>query len=364
MPHCALPCHNLAISTNCRLGLRHYLLLLVLNPLLAVSALAAPRTDVVVLLNGDRLTGEVKELVQGKLEFKTDTAGTLYIEWDKVASLQSQQRLQVELGSGERHFGSAVAAADSGQLTLNDESHTTAVSLPLIEITQIYPIDQGNRIITQLDGYLTAGYNYTKANNIQDFVFTGGLSTTQEKRQWSLDASTAVTTQDGANDTQRFDIAGRMRRFLPRRWFWQSTLQFESNEELGLNLRTSAGGAYGTYLVQNHEHEWAAYLGANVTNEREVAVPNRQDIEALIGTQYAFFHYDTPERTIYADLDVLPSLTDSGRVRVGAKVRCRYEIVKDFFFELSMYGTYDSRPGENARSNSDYGTETSLGFTF
>ena len=41
MPHCALPCHNLAISTNCRLGLRHYLLLLVLNPLLAVSVLAS-----------------------------------------------------------------------------------------------------------------------------------------------------------------------------------------------------------------------------------------------------------------------------------------------------------------------------------
>ena len=317
-----------------------------------------------VLLNGDRLTGEVKELMQGKLKFKTDTAGTVYIEWDKVASLLSQQRLQVELANGERHFGSAVPASESGQLKLNDESRSSIVSLPFIEIIHIYPIDQGKRIITRLDGYLTAGYNYTKANNIQDFVFTGGLSTTQEIRQWSLDASTAVTTQDGANDTQRFDVAGRMRRFLPRRWFWQSTLQFESNEELGLNLRTSAGGAYGRYFVQNHEHEWAAYLGANVTNEREVAVPNRQDIEALLGTQYAFFHYDTPERTIYADLDVLPSLTDSGRVRVGAKVRCRYEIVKDFFFELSMYGTYDSRPGENARSNSDYGTETSLGFTF
>jgi len=45
----------------------------------ALPALAA-KTDVVVLLNGDRITGEVKELSYGQLKFKTDDMGTLYIE--------------------------------------------------------------------------------------------------------------------------------------------------------------------------------------------------------------------------------------------------------------------------------------------
>ena len=344
--------------------MRYKLVFLVFGPLLAASALAAPKTDVVVLLNGDHVTGEVKGLAQGKLEFNTDNVGTIYIEWNKVASLQSRQRLQVELSNGERRFGSAAPATEPGQLTLNDDLNAIVVSVPLVDVTEIYPIDLGNKIIARLDGYLTAGYDYTKANNLQNFIFTGGLSTTQEQRQWSLDASTAVTTQDGANDTQRFDITGQFRRFLQRQWFWQSTLKFESNDELGLDLRTSAGGAFGRYLFKNHEHQWGAYLGANLTNERAIGVPNEQNVEALIGTQFAFFHYDTPERTFYANLDVLPSLTDSGRIRAGGKVRCRLEIVKDFFFELSMYGTYDNRPGQNANSNSDYGTETSLGFTF
>ena len=105
-------------------------------------------------------------------------------------------------------------------------------------------------------------------------------------------------------------------------------------------------------------------MGANVVSESRVAEPNRQEVEALFGTQYAFFQYNSPERTVYGELDVLPSLTDSGRVRSSAKVRARYEIVKDFFFELSVYGAFDNRPGENAKSNSDYGTNTSLGFTF
>jgi hypothetical protein len=345
------------------LGLRHSLTLLVLSLLAASGAGAAPKTDVVVLLNGDRLTGEVKELVRGKLKFKTDTADTIYIQWDKVASVQSQQRLQVELTNGERYFGSAAATTPSGLLQLTDGAESTVRSLPLNQVVQIYPIDVGKRLAL-LDGYLTGGYSYTKANNLQVFTFTGGLSSTQEQHKWSLDGSTAVATQEGLQDTQRYDVTGQFRRFLRKRWFWQSTLVFESNDELGLDLRTAVGGAFGRYLLQSYDHEWAAFLGANLTNEREVAAPDRQNVEAVIGTQYAFFQYDTPQRTFNVQLSVLPSLTDSGRVRAAGRLVSRYEIVKDFFFEVSVYGTYDNKPGPNAKSNSDYGTDLSLGYSF
>ena len=347
-----------------RLRLRNYItLLLLLSSLASVGVPAAPRTDIVVLLNGDRLTGEVKQLFRGKLKFKTDTADTIEIQWDKVATLESRQRLHVELANGEHRYGSAEPSAVSGQLQLKDGPDSNPMSLPLISVVQIYPIDEGARF-ARFDGYVTGGYNYTKANNLQNFVFTGGLSTTQERHRWSIDGSTAVTTQDGANDTQRFDVTGQFRRFLAQRWFWQSTLNFDSNDELGLNLRTALGAAVGRYLVQSHYHEWAAYAGANVTNESEVAAPSRQNIEAVFGTQFAFFQYDTPERTLNANLDLLPSLTDSGRIRADAKLVSRLEIVKDFFFELSLYGTYDNKPGVNAKSNSDYGTDLSLGYSF
>jgi hypothetical protein len=356
-------CRNSGSEARGRCGLRRSLIVLVLAALPVAGAYAAPKTDVVALVNGDHVTGEVKELAQGKLTFKTDNAGTLYIEWDKIVSLESRQRLQLELSSGVRRFGSVAPTTIPGELLLSDSKSGASVTLPLKDIVHIYPIDEGDRL-ARFDGYLTAGYNYTKANNLQEFVFTGGLSTTQEKRKWSLDASTAVATQDGTNDTQRFDILGNQRRFLPARWFWQATLQFESNEELGLDLRTSVGGAFGRYLVQTHDQEWAWYAGFNLTQEQDVAQQNEQNVEAAFGTQYALFRYDTPERTVYVDLRVLPSLTDSGRVRAAATARCRYEIVKDFFFELSVYGTYDNRPGADAKSHSDYGTETSLGFTF
>ena len=49
---------------------------------------------------------------------------------------------------------------------------------------------------------------------------------------------------------------------------------------------------------------------------------------------------------------------------IEGKLRSRYELVKDLFFEISLYGSYDSDPGAEANSNSDYGLVTSLGYSF
>ena len=42
----------------------------------------------------------------------------------------------------------------------------------------------------------------------------------------------------------------------------------------------------------------------------------------------------------------------------------RQEIVEDFFFDLSLYFTYDSDPPEGALSTNDYGLVTSFGYSF
>ena len=65
----------------------------------------AARTDIIVLANGDRFTGEVIQMRQGKLEVKTDDAGTLSIEWDKVASVSTADQYEITLIDGTRLLG-------------------------------------------------------------------------------------------------------------------------------------------------------------------------------------------------------------------------------------------------------------------
>ncbi len=65
----------------------------------------AEKTDIVVLRNGDRITGEVKELKFGKLKYSTDDVGTIFIEWDKVIFLKSKSSYELETEAGDKYFG-------------------------------------------------------------------------------------------------------------------------------------------------------------------------------------------------------------------------------------------------------------------
>ena len=80
----------------------------------AAPAAGQGKTDVVTLRNGDRITGEIKRLERGRLEFSTDDAGTLYLEWDKVISVVSTTRqVEVMTRDGRLFLGTLTRAAAS-----------------------------------------------------------------------------------------------------------------------------------------------------------------------------------------------------------------------------------------------------------
>src|SRR5262245_34391723 len=68
-------------------------------------AASAGKTGLVHLRNGDRMTGEVKGLSRGKLDYSTDDVGGLSIEWEKVARVRSPHVVEVEVASGFRYYG-------------------------------------------------------------------------------------------------------------------------------------------------------------------------------------------------------------------------------------------------------------------
>ena len=78
-------------------------LMLILTTI-AFSSLAAAksRDDIVVLNNGDRMTGEIKSLDHGELKFKSSyMLDSVALDWPKVARLESKDNYIVVLTSGQ-----------------------------------------------------------------------------------------------------------------------------------------------------------------------------------------------------------------------------------------------------------------------
>ena len=87
--------------------------------------------------NVDRITGEVKRLDRGRLEFSTDDAGTLYLEWDKLVSVVATRIVEVVTSDGLRFLGSLGPASARSLAVVGPGGVTT---LAMRDVTIIRPI--------------------------------------------------------------------------------------------------------------------------------------------------------------------------------------------------------------------------------
>ena len=122
---------------------------------------AQGRTDIVFLANGNRITGEVTRLERGRLEFKTDDVGTLYLEWDNLRSVVTMRTVEVMTADGSLFLGSLGQAADRTIAVVGTEG---TVSLQMPDVTQINAI--GTRLLARLDGSIDVGFSYTKSSGV------------------------------------------------------------------------------------------------------------------------------------------------------------------------------------------------------
>ena len=61
---------------------------------LCANTWARDKTDIILMANGDRITGEIKQLEHGKLRVSTDSLGEIRIEWDDIEQIDSTYEFQ------------------------------------------------------------------------------------------------------------------------------------------------------------------------------------------------------------------------------------------------------------------------------
>ncbi|MCU0407194.1 MAG: hypothetical protein MUE64_09585 [Ignavibacteriaceae bacterium] len=136
--------------------------------LINISALAQ-KTDVVILNNGDKITGEVKYLRVGILTYKTDNMETVEIQWNKIKSIETKNFFEVEVSDGRVFYGSISPSHDEGMMTVNGV--TIDHNLFMKYIARINRIKESFWDI--LDGHIKLGFSFTKASQVGQLSLGG-----------------------------------------------------------------------------------------------------------------------------------------------------------------------------------------------
>ena len=330
----------------------------------AALALLAPRpaaarekTDVVALVNGDHVTGEIMGMSRGKLDYKTDDAGRLSIEWVKVVRATSVHLYELQTSDGTKHYGALLPLDDGegGSVRLGD-----GTTLPIPEVVSIVPLDAG--LLARLQAYLDVGFTLAKSNDALTLTGEGLVRYRGERLGAGLQFD--LYFQDDANNVAvsrgAIQLTGEM---YFERWTAQVVAAAEQNDELDLKLRLLAGaGASYAALRNNWTELWATGGIAGIREQYTTGDPVYSLTAYLVGDWDAF-RYDSPKLDAGVSVTLYPYLTDLGRVRIQGDFRVKYEIFSDFHVGLTFSDTYDSRPPEGG-SNNDYLFTFTIGWSY
>lgn len=340
--------------------LTHFFVIALLS-IWVVPASAAPKTDIVFFKNGDKLTGEVKTLKRGRLSLNTDATGTIAIEWDKIAGVVSNQHIQVETTSGIRYFGTLRSVEEKPGIVIVTE--TGPQSLDSERVIIMSPIEGGG--IHALDVDMSLGYNFAKAGGITSGTFGINMDYRSLLRIESLTYSTTVSDSDTQEVSKRMNLGFQHTRLWKNRWFSNGSLTFDQNDELDLDLRTSIGAGGGRFLVQNNSMLWSIEGGLQVSRENQISSDEEIDsLEAFFTVEWDWFVFQDPELDWSTTVQIIPSLTESGRVRGELDTSLKWEVIGDLNWGLSFYGSFDNQQSTAGESTSDYGVNTTITYEF
>jgi hypothetical protein len=314
----------------------------------------------VTLANGDRITGEVVQLDRGRLEFSTDDAGTLFLEWDKLASVVTKRLLEVVLGNGTRLIGSLGAAPARAVLVIGAEGSTPLLMADVTIIRQV-----GRSFWSNLDGSFDAGFSYTRSSAIAQLNVNSDTLYRQPAARTRLTASLTQTDKnDGTGRDDRATVDLSYLRYPWQRWFIGGAGRFETNESLGLELRSQIAGIVGPRLINSNRAQLSLGAGLAVNEERGVDVETTRNLEALFAFRTSFYTYDRPKTNLDIGLQYYPSLSNTGRQRLQADVAVKREFFKDLFLAVNFFNTFDSRPPNPAADSNDIGVVLSIGWSY
>ena len=328
---------------------------------LIANGAAAERNDEVVLLNGNTITGEVKSLQQGKLQFKTDNAGTIYIEWEYVNSVTSTNFFEVETQLGVHHYGMLAPGPEAKTLTI--VGPTASVVLEMDRVVTIMPIKK--TFWGRIDGSLNVGASFTSADSIFQYSIESDATYRVRKFSAKVALSLIETRQEERDTTFKDSLDFTYTRYRKNRYFGSGLIGVDRSSELGIDFRAEIGGVYGRSFIQSSRTRLTGAMGVVVSRESPIGEePSGTVFSALIRGQYHFFLYNFPKTDIFVDLGLLPSISEWPRTRVEFNASLMREIVSDFTVNFSVYDSYDSDPPGDAIANHDFGVILSIGYTF
>jgi len=333
--------------------------------LLVSLPVQAKRHDIIVMKNGDHITGEVQKLEHGVLYIEPEYVSEAYgVDWFQVASIQSAAAFQVVLKNGDRSAGKIERVAPDYAPGADFKVHAEGqeVTTPAADVVEIK--SENKNFFHQLTGSIDFGYNFTSGNSQTSLSTGANASYLSTKWTGGGSITSSYSGQSGGSTTNLQETTVNAGRFLSSNSTLVGVTDFLHSSQQSLDLRTTLGLGYGHYWIRSNRAILSTIFGLAYNHEKFTstsASPTQQNVEGLLGIQYQRFYFSRYQ--LLTQFFAFPGLSDTGRILATTKTTFSVKLVNNFHTDFSFWDNFDSRPPISAKKN-ELGISESLGWTF
>jgi putative salt-induced outer membrane protein YdiY len=316
---------------------------------IAVVSMSAPGGQV-YLKNGDRLTGTITTMADGKLTIETAMAGTIEIPIENVQTIRSDEPLELHLNDGTV-IQQSVEKDSDGSIKITGSDVIGSQTVALADIEAINPPQPE---APQWKGDLSAGLTYTSGNTSNEsYAFSGNLSKRTEKDRTILkgDAVKKKEKINGEKETTEdwWRVKGKYDYFLNEKAYVFGEGSYETDEIADLDRRIIVGAGLGYQWIEKETQNFATELGiADVYEKYDTSSGGDSKFSLRAG-----YHYDQQFNETFSfihDLTYYPSTEQFSDYFLTSSAELRAKINSHLYSHFRVLFDYDATPAEGKGS--------------
>jgi putative salt-induced outer membrane protein YdiY len=323
--------------------MRHVIIAAVVCVLLCQAGVWA---DEVYFKNGDRLSGEIVRLADGKLLFQSRVAGEVSVNLSEVQTLSSDAPIEVHLADGTV-LHQPVTVAEPNQFAIERGEALRAQTFELANVVSINPAAKPTPKWTgSISGSLTSSHGNTKADSMAGSVNvarrsekdrTTGSADYARREQEDPDTGIENTTENWWRAKAQYDY------FFSKKFFGFLNGRYEKDAIAMLDRRVVVGGGAGYQWIEAEQTNFSTSLGlASLYEKFDNATDSNSEISAQAG-----YNFDTilwKNLKFLHDLTYYPSLGQFSDYYLTTTAELRATMIKNLFASFKVIFDYDASP--------------------
>ena len=312
--------------------------------------------DVLVLKNGDRITGKIKRIWDDEVTIEPSYSDEFKVDLPVVDHIESDRDFELDLVDGRRMTIRFAGADDDGNQVIETPVDTLAV--PLAAVLELDEIEDYYDWETNVD--YASSFNKGNTDSSSSRIRADGLFKHGDHRH-RAEVSLLRENQSGVKiqEQDRFTYAYNWLFNDP--WFFASGVTLERDPIIALDNRTIINAGIGYDVWNTPRRRLSVQLAggyqdekiSGVSQDSTVAIWDLKFRQDFLGDNLEFFHNHTI------------------RTNLGGRTNTSYRTSTGLNFEITdlMYATasldydYETAPAETAR-NEDIALLFGLGMEF